>query len=319
MQRALALARGVLGQSWPNPAVGAVIAKGGKIIGEGATAKGGRPHAETVALAQAGDNSKGATLYVTLEPCAHQGQTPPCTEAIIASGIRECVIACRDPNPEVNGKGIAQLRAAGIAVTEGMEEKTARELNRGFFSVIEKNRPFIAMKIATSRDGKIAARAGERTDITDSEAREHSQHLRAEFDAILTGIGTVLADDPRLTVRIPGMEDRSPVRVVLDSHGMLPLGAKVRPAWVYRREDDVVGALTERGITRLLIEAGQGVNTSFLQSGLVDRVYWYQAPHIIGEQGMDAAQGGLSLAGWRQVGARVQLGPDHLDIYEKTT
>jgi len=323
MQRALALARTSLGQAWPNPAVGAVIVKNNEIIGEGATAKGGRPHAETVALAQAGGAARGATLYVTLEPCSHHGKTPPCTDAIIKAGITECVIACRDPNPQVNGQGIAQLQAASIKVTENICEQEARELNRGFFSVIEKHCPYIALKIATSKDGKIAAGAGIRTDITGEEARLHAQYLRAEFDAILTGIGTVLADDPLLTVRIPGMEQRSPVRVLLDSQARLPAHSKLRqtekdvPVWTYTRHDDVIADLTARGITRLLIEGGQGINTHFLQSGLVDRIYLYQSPHIIGPQGLDAVLGGLQLTSWQQTGDVIKLGKDICTIYER--
>ncbi len=313
MQRALSLARANLGQTWPNPAVGAIIVKDGKIISEGATAKGGRPHAETIALAKAGNEAKGATLYVTLEPCSHHGQTPPCVDAIIAAGISECIIACSDTNPKVDG--ISALEAAGIKVTLGVCKAEARELNRGFFSVIEKKRPYITMKIATSKDGKIAARASVRTQITGKQSFQHTQALRAEFDAILTGIGTVLADDPLLTVRTLGLEHRSPTRVVLDSHGRLPANAKIHPAWIYKRSDDVIAALTQRGITRLLIEAGQGMNTSFLASGMVDRIYHYQAPHEIGAQGLDAVAGGLDLAGWQCV-EEVILGNDKLRILE---
>lgn len=317
MERALNLARDNLGQTWPNPSVGAVIVKNGTIIAEAATAKGGRPHAETIALDQAGIEAKGARLYVSLEPCAHQGQTPPCSRAIIAAGIAECIIACRDPNPSVNGQGIAQLQAAGINITEGICENEAKEINRGFFSVIKKQRPFIALKIATSKDGKIASAPGIRTDITSEKSRLHAQTLRAEFDAILTGIGTVLADDPELTVRIPGMTHRSPQRVVLDSQNRLPANAKIHPAWVYARSDNVIKKLTERGITRLLIEGGQGINTHFLQSGLVDRIYWYQSPDIIGAGGMDAVVGGLNLADWQQMGDVISIDRDELRIFEK--
>lgn len=315
MQRALALARGHLGQTWPNPVVGAIVVKNDKVVGEGVTAAGGRPHAETIALAQAGNAAENATLYVSLEPCAHHGKTPPCVDAIIAAGIGECIIACGDPNPQVAGRGIAALQSAGIPVRVGVCADDARELNRGFFSVIEKKRPFIAMKIASSKDGKIAEHAGMRTDITGIKARRHGQALRADFDAILTGIGTVLADDPQLTVRIEGLEHRSPVRVVLDSQGRLPEDAKIRPAWVYTRSDDVVASLTERGITRLLIEAGQAVNTYFLHSGLVDHLYHYQSPHVIGDNGVDAVAGGLHLEGWKIVQKEL-LGEDQLTVLE---
>lgn len=325
MLRALELARAHLGQAWPNPAVGAVIVKDGIIIGEAATAKGGRPHAETIALGQAGTQAKGATLYVTLEPCSHHGKTPPCADAIIKAGISECVIACRDPHQAVNGTGVERLKAAGIHITEGIGKEEAQETHRGFFSIIHKKRPFIALKMATSRDGKIAAYAGQRTDITGGPARLHGQALRAEFDAILTGIGTVLADDPLLTVRIPGMEHRSPVRIVLDSHNRLPAHSHLRqtekqvPVWVYTRNHDVIAELTERGITRLLIEGGQGINTHFLQSGLVDRIYWYQAPHTLGPDALDAMAGGLCLDGWQPVGDVIKLGADHCIILEKAS
>lgn len=322
MQQALTLARHALGQAWPNPAVGAVVVKDGKVIAEGATAAGGRPHAETAALDAAGAQAKGAVLYVSLEPCAHHGKTPPCTEAIIKSGIAECVIACRDPNPLVSGKGIAQLQAAGIRITEGVCGQEAREMNRGFFSVVEKKRPFIAMKIAASGDGKIAARPGVRTDITGEQAQLHAQLLRAQFDAILTGIGTVLADDPLLTVRIPGMEHRSPVRVVLDSNGRLPRDSKLRlteeevPVWTYKSSDDVLAELTARGITRLLIEGGQGINSYFLQRGLVDRLYLYNAPEVTLPGGLDAVAGGLDLAGWQPIDDMVAIGKDEFRVLE---
>lgn len=326
MQRALALAQANLGQTWPNPSVGAVIVKDGLIVGEGATAKGGRPHAETVALDQAGERAKGATLYVTLEPCTHYGRTPPCTKAIIESGISECIISCHDPNPRVTGGGVEQLRAAGIRVIEGIGSNQAQEIHKGFFSVIEKNRPFIATKIATSKDGKIAYEPGVRTSITGENAILHGQKLRAEFDAIMTGIGTVLADDPQLNVRIPGMEHRSPVRIVLDSHNRMPATCRMRqteqksPIWVYTRNDDVMQALTGRGITRVLIEAGHGVNTHFMKNGLIDRVYWYQSPKTIGPQGLDAFEGGIQrrMAHWQKIG-RVELGEDVCEIYEKAS
>lgn len=325
MQRALEMARQNLGQTWPNPTVGAVIVKEGVVVGEGATARGGRPHAETIALAQAGERAKGATLYVTLEPCSHHGKTPPCTDAIINAGITRCVIACADPNPLVGGNGMAKLKASNIEIIEHVCEKEALEMHRGFFSVIQKKRPFIAMKIATSSDGKIAQAQGVRTQITGQESWSHTQMLRAQYDAILTGIGTVLADDPLLTVRIAGQAHRSPVRVVLDSQGRLPADSNLRntekdvPVWVYKREDNIIDSLTERGITRLLIEAGREVNTHFLKAGLVDRLYHYQAPQAIGKQGVDAVEGGLeaTLADWQCVGDVIILGQDHCTIYEK--
>jgi diaminohydroxyphosphoribosylaminopyrimidine deaminase/5-amino-6-(5-phosphoribosylamino)uracil reductase len=317
MQRALELAATALGQTWPNPAVGAVLVKNNNIIAEGATARSGRPHAETVAIAQAKENARGATLYVTLEPCSHYGQTPPCTDAIIKAGISKVVIACLDPNPQVNGKGITQLEAAGIKTTHGLCEAEARELNRGFFSVIEKKRPFIALKMAVSKDGNISASKDVKTDITGMEAQKHTHKLRASFDAILTGSGTVLTDDPQLNVRIPGMEHRSPIRIVLSSRN-LPANAKIFPAQIYSRDDDVISKLTGQGITRLLIEGGQGINTHFLQSGLVDRIYLYQAPHSL-PGGLAAVRGGLmaALAGWHKQDDVIELGSDICTVFER--
>lgn len=317
--RALELGYSALGQAWPNPAVGAVIIKDNQIVGEGATARGGRPHAETIALSQAGGNALGASMVVTLEPCSHHGKTPPCTDAIIQAGIGEVVVLCRDPNPLI--AGVSKLKEAGITVTE-IDSKEARDLNRGFISVVQKKRPFIAMKIAATRDGKIAAAPGKRTEITGSKSIRHTHELRAQFDAILTGIGTVLADDPLFTVRIPGQEHRSPVRVVLDSQGRLPANSKLRqteataPIWTYGRGDDVIAELARRGITRLLIEGGQAVNSSFLKSGMVDRIYWYEAPFSL-PGGLGAFEPGITLAGWQQVADVVKLGDDLLTVWER--
>lgn len=327
MEHALALARRNLGQTWPNPAVGAVVVKDGKIIGEGYTARGGRPHAETQALAQAGENAQGATMYVSLEPCAHHGKTPPCTDAIIKAGIKICYAACRDPNKPVNGKGIEQMKAAGIEVIEGLCETEARELNRGFLSAVEKRRPFVAMKIATSADGKIAG--GESKWITGDESRKEVHRLRSEFDAIVTGIGTVLSDDPLLTVRLPGLEYKSPVRVILDRKHRLPRDSKLAqstdasPVLVLNTPAiaDVLTQLSDKGFTRVLVEAGQGINTAFLESGMVDRIYWFKAPTTIGAQGMsvftDHSIGAPEdLKGWKSV-KEVVLDPDRLYVLEK--
>mgnify|MGYP002784982232 CR=1 FL=1 len=297
MQHALLLARTNLGQTWPNPTVGAVVVKNNSIIGTGCTARGGRPHAETEALAQAGNNAQGATLYVTLEPCSHHGKTPPCVDAIIAAGIIRCVIACRDPHSNVNGTGIAKLKEAGIEMVENICMQDAREINRGFFSVVEKKRPYIALKIATSADGKIAYPTGsEKKWITSDAARNEVYRLRSEFDAVLTGIGTVLDDDPLLTVRLPGLGHRSPVRVVLDRNHRLPASSKLMrskdtaPLWVLDSPslESAVKELTEKGITRLLVEAGQKLNTTFINSNLVDTLYWFKAPFPIGDAGLPA-------------------------------
>lgn len=329
MQRALDLARAQLGRTWPNPSVGAVIVNEGRIIAEAVTARSGRPHAEPQVLAKAGEKARGATLYLSLEPCAHYGKTPPCTDAIITAGIAHVVIACRDPAPYVSGKGIEQLKAAGIHITEGICAAQARDINRGFFSVMEKGRPYIALKIATSADGKIAyekERRGKKDIrwITGEAARYHAHILRSQYDAILTGIETVLADDPMLNVRIPGLEDRSPVRIILDRHHRLPEESKIarsrlsQQTWVLssRTMEATLKTLAEKGITRVLVEAGKTLNTAFLQSGVVDRVYWFKAPFTIGEEGLDAAEGGLSLlAGWHAI-EHSDFSPDTLDVLE---
>ena len=323
MQAALSLARRTLGQTWPNPAVGAIIVKNGQIIGQGHTARGGRPHAETQAIEQAGAATKDATMYVTLEPCSHQGKTPPCTEAIIKSGIKTVVIAYRDPNPLVNGQGIEQLKNAGIEMIENICSAEAKEINSGFFSVIEKKRPYIALKIATSLDGKIAYPNNEKKWITGDAARAHVHLLRSRYDAIATGIGTVLADDPLLTCRLPGLEDCSPVRVIFDRKNRLPKNSQLAktskdiPVWIMKGSlEESVQSLAEKGITRLLVEAGQKLSTAFLQSGLVDRIYWFRAPMVIGDGGLSAFSEALpELAKWNIISHKI-LQPDSLDILE---
>jgi len=348
MRIAMRLARRNVGQTWPNPSVGAVVVRDGRIVGEGVTAKGGRPHAETEALqAPAGQ----ASLYVTLEPCSHHGKTPPCVDAIIKAGIARVVVACRDPDPRVNGKGIALLKQAGIEVIEGVCEQEAKEINRGFFSIVSKKRPFISLKIATSLDGKITFpppfKKGEW--ITGENARAHAHLLRSRYDAIATGIGTVIADDPQLTCRLPGLEHASPVRIVFDRNLRLPLESKLVqtakdvPLWVITGKektskalekagvnifpvgtDDMLEAavmlLAEQGITRLLIEGGAKLTTAFLQSGLVDRMYWFRAPILIGNGGLAAADGAFppvitGMNRWRILEHK-NLQPDTLDILE---
>jgi len=343
MLHALRLAERGLGNVYPNPAVGAVIVKDGVVAGRGWTARGGRPHAETVALAQAGDSAKGATLYVTLEPCAHLGKTPPCTEAIIKSGIKHVVAACTDPNPLVAGKGFAQLRASGIEVTEKVCEAAALKLNEGFFSVIKRKRPFVALKLATSLDGKIAAASGESQWITSHASRSMGHHLRAQHDAILTGSGTVLHDNPQLTCRLPGREKDSPQRVVIDSHLKIPADARIFPAWLFTSEaafkkykgrecvfavekegsnlslKKILEKLAEEGITRLLVEAGSGLSSAFIEQNLVNRIYWFRAPLVIGEKGMSAIKGNdlpLSALQRYMLQEVQEIGEDILEIYE---
>jgi diaminohydroxyphosphoribosylaminopyrimidine deaminase / 5-amino-6-(5-phosphoribosylamino)uracil reductase len=320
MHHALSLSRRNLGQAWPNPAVGAVVMKDNQIIGEGYTGKGGRPHAETEALKNI--DARGATLYVTLEPCSHHGKTPPCTDAIIAARIAACVIACRDPNPLVNGQGIAKLKAAGIDVIEGVCEAEAKQSHEGFFSLIEKKRPFVALKIATSQDRKITTGDPKNQWITGEAARDYGHLLRSEYDAILTGIGTVLADDPRLTCRLPGREDRSPVRVILDRKHRLPAESQIAktsdtiPTWILDLPDipAVLAYLAERGITRVLVEAGRKLTENFLESGFVDRIYWFRAPVVIGDKGL-AIRDLAAISGYKKVESK-PLAADTLDIWE---
>lgn len=325
MNAALALARRGLGGVWPNPAVGCILVKGRRVVGRGWTQPGGRPHAEVEALRRAGSDSRGATAYISLEPCSHHGQTPPCTEALIASGIRRAVIAIGDPDPRVSGRGEARLRAEGIAVTTGVSRAAAEGLNAGFFLKVTHGRPLVTLKAATTLDGRIATRTGDSQWITGADARIVAHRLRAEHDAVLIGSGTALADDPSLTCRLPGMESRSPLRVVLDGRlRLLPTSklaqtALQTPTWVVtltgvdeaRRqaltamgvsvielEADCAGhpdpravllELARRGLTRVMIEGGGVVASSFLEVGLVDRIVWFRAPRIIGADGIPAA------------------------------
>ncbi len=314
MHHALRLASRQLGRTMPNPAVGCVIVKNGQIVGTGATASGGRPHAETLALEMAGERASEATLYVTLEPCAHHGQTPPCTTAIIEANITRIVIACADPDPRVSGKGFEQLRKAGLEVISGIGEAQALALNEGFFLRIENNRPLVSLKLATSLDGCIATASGDSQWITGESARRYGHALRGQHDAILTGIGTVLADDPLLTCRINGRTHHSPIRIVMDGNGRLPATSKLAqsagdvPLWILTRDatshplagskaniitcptdgahlsiPHALSLLADRGVTRLLVEAGAQLSTAFIDAKLVDDLYWFRAPLIIGD------------------------------------
>ena len=315
MRRALTLAAEGRFSTSPNPRVGCIIAHGGQIVGQGFHLKAGGPHAEVHALRQAGENARGATAYVTLEPCSHYGRTPPCAEALIQAGVSRVVAAIADPNPQVAGKGLAMLSAAGIRTESGLLETEARELNRGFLSRIERGRPFVRLKCAASLDGKTALSDGLSQWITGEAARHDVQILRAESCAVLTGIGTVLADDPQLNVRaFPTL--RHPLRIVLDSRLRLPPTAKlladpespvllltaVPPekypaalAAVPHLDILTVPAadgrislpaalplLAERGIGELLVEAGATLCGAFLQSGLADEIVLYQAGKILG-------------------------------------
>ncbi len=326
MLTALALARRGVGNVWPNPAVGCVIVNEYRIVGRGWTQPGGRPHAETEALARAGDAARGATAFVTLEPCNHHGKTPPCTEAVIHSGIRRGVIAAADPHPLVAGQGVARLQAEGLSVTIGVCAEEALEINAGFFLTVAEGRPLVTLKAAVSLDGRIATRTGHSQWMTGPAARRASHLLRASHDAILIGSGTALADDPSLSCRLPGMQSRSPVRIVVDGRlrlatRRLNLVATAReiPTWIVTTSDAdrelrsmltgmgatvigvekdgsghpqaraIVAALAERGVTRVLVEGGTAVAGSFLAAGLIDRMAVFRAPKMIGADGLAMA------------------------------
>ena len=324
MAVALRLAERGLGQVWPNPAVGCVVVKSGRIIGRGWTQPGGRPHAEFEALKRAGDDALGATAYISLEPCAHYGQTPPCTMGLLHGGIRRAVIAASDPDPRVDGRGIDQLRQAGVEVTLGVAQDEAERLNAGFFLRVRAGRPLVTLKLATSLDGRIATRTGASRWITGEEARQRAHHLRATHDAVLIGSGTALADDPALSCRLPGLEDRSPVRIVLDGRLRLPPSSRLArtarevPTWVVARAGVdakrraalersgvevltvamspgeridlglALAALATRGLTRVLVEGGSELAAALLRARLVDRLVWFQAPLLIGGDGLAA-------------------------------
>jgi len=331
MRGALALARRGLGSVWPNPAVGCVISNQGQVVGRGWTQPGGRPHGETEALRRAGEAARGAVSYVSLEPCCHWGKTPPCVDALVTAGVRRAVVALEDPDPRVAGEGLRRLRAAGLDVEVGLCAEEAAEVNAGFLSRLRLGRPLVTLKFATSLDGRIATASGESQWISGPPARERAHALRASHDAIMVGTGTVVADDPQLTCRLPGLDHRSPVRVVIDRHLRIPPTARLIadarriPTWVLTlrsadparragflakgvtlievdadREGQVdlavaLKALGERGITRLLVEGGAGLAAAFFRARLVDRLVWVHAPLALGGDGIPAIAG-LDLA-----------------------
>jgi diaminohydroxyphosphoribosylaminopyrimidine deaminase/5-amino-6-(5-phosphoribosylamino)uracil reductase len=357
MQLALNLGRRGLGRTWPNPAVGAVVVKNGVIVGRGWTQPGGRPHAEPEALRRAGEAARGATLYVTLEPCSHFGRSPPCADAVVAAGISRVVTAIEDPNPLVAGQGHAKLRAAGIAVDVGLCAAEAAHAHAGHFRRVRDHRPHVILKLAVSSDGKIAAAGHKPVAITGETARTRVHLLRAQCDAILVGIGTVQADDPLLTCRLPGMEKRSPVRVVLDTalrisgNSQLVRSARTMPLWITASETAeaaaaarlgaagaqlvrlppravpgldlvaVLHALSERNITRLLVEGGSRIASAFIAADLVDEIWLLRGPNSIGEGGI-AALDALPLDAITQspayrVRASDTFDQDTLTIYER--
>jgi len=354
MRLALDLGRRGLGQTWPNPAVGAVIVKDGVIVGRGWTQKGGRPHAETEALKRAKRDARGATLYVTLEPCSHTGETPPCVDAIVRAGIARVVSALEDPNPQVAGQGHARLREKGIQVEVGLCAEQARRTHAGHIARVTQDRPHVLLKLAISADGKAGFAGRKPAPITGEVARERTFLLRAHSDAILVGIGTVLADNPQLNCRLPGMEERSPIRVVLDTQLAAPLSfgviATVReqPTWVFCspkassvaeeilqdkgvqvfRVDEqngnldlrqVLKRLSEEGITRLMVEGGPRVAASFVSADLVDEAVLLYGQMTIGREGIDPLEGLPfdALTERMKLIETDQLGSDKLEHYER--
>lgn len=325
MRRALALAARARGRTAPNPMVGAVVVADGQVVGEGWHPQAGEPHAEVFALRAAGEAAKGATLYVTLEPCCHFGRTPPCTEAVLSAGIQRVVAAMADPFPKVAGGGLAQLRAAGLAVECGLLEEAARELNRAYLRAVQFGLPWVTLKMAMTLDGKIATRTGDSRWITGERARAYVHQLRNRNDAVMVGIGTACADDPQLTARVRG--GRNPVRVVVDPRFELGLEsylvrtARETPTLVAVGEGADIGPLLElgvlveqlplrdrrldlkeflrrlvgRGIHSVLCEGGAGLGASLLEADLVDEVAWFIAPKLVGGVSAPGSLGGLGV------------------------
>lgn len=313
MDLALHNAKTMKGQTDPNPLVGSVIVNDNRIVGIGTHLKAGEPHAEVHALRMAGDSSRGATIYVTLEPCSHFGRTGPCAQAIIDAGIKKAVVATLDPNPIVSGNGVRMLEEAGIEVIVGVRERESQEMNEVFNKFIVEKTPFVTLKAASTLDGKIATHSLDSKWITSEEARLDVHLLRSQHMAILVGVGTVVEDDPELTARIPN--GRNPLRVVLDSTLRIPLDSKlvtdgITDTWIFTSQQydadkrkalealgisiyetssdtqvdvlDVVRILGEKGISSLFIEGGGTINAAFLESGLIDKVVFYFAPKLVG-------------------------------------
>ena len=312
MKLALDLARSATGQTSPNPLVGAVCVKDGQIIGTGTHLKAGTPHAEVHALKMAGPESFGADLYVTLEPCAHIGKTPPCTELIISNGIRRVFIASMDPFPSVNGRGVELLKAAGLEVTIGILQEEAEQLNRAFFHFVKHGKPYVTLKAAATLDGRLSTQIGDSKWITSEASRTDVHHLRHTHDAILVGVQTVLHDNPFLTTRLPH-GGKNPIRIILDRHLRTPTtanvvtdcavetmiftsdSAEIAPAFsefplvkIEKISDDVdfleevLARLARKGIITLFVEGGSRVHSSFIKSKLADELYLYMAPKLVG-------------------------------------
>jgi len=358
MALALALGRRGLGNTWPNPAVGAVIVKDGVILARGWTQEGGRPHAEVEALRRAKKTAQnglvGATMYVTLEPCSHKGKSPPCVDAIIKAGIARVVSALDDPNPEVAGQGHERLRAKGVAVNIGVGAEEARGAHAGHILRFTQGRPHVLLKLAISADGKVGLAGRKPAAITGEAARQRVFQMRAQNDAIMVGVGTVLSDNPRLTCRLPGIEARSPVRVVLDAQLRVPLATSVvatvreTPTWVFAsrkasrmaeeilqhkgckvfRVDDedgrldldaVLKTLGGEGITRLIVEGGPRLAASLVAADLVDEAVLIYSEKLIGDDGIAPLEGmALDVLTSRlHVRNSEQIGADSLEIFER--
>jgi diaminohydroxyphosphoribosylaminopyrimidine deaminase / 5-amino-6-(5-phosphoribosylamino)uracil reductase len=357
MAEAIALGREHLGLTSTNPSVGCVIVRDGVVIGRAVTAVGGRPHAETQALSMAGEAVRGATAYVTLEPCSHFGKTPPCADALVAAGVARVVVSVVDPDIRVAGNGLARLREAGIDVTTGLLEKEGRRALAGYLMRQTNGRPYVTLKLAISADGMIGRTGEGQIAITGRDARDRVQHLRAESDAILVGIGTVLSDDPELTCRLPGLEDRSPIRVILDDELRLPIESRLvrsardvpvidvaaepptfddnpdRAFMARRAALDALGvevlqrnsrepgnllsALASRGISLLLVEGGARTARNFLDAGLVDRILLFQGPVTIGERGIESPVTRTDIPAGFTHLGTSAFGDDRCDEYER--
>lgn len=356
MRLALALGHRHLGLTWPNPSVGAVVAdaRGGepRILGQGITQPGGRPHAERIALAMAGAAARGATLYVSLEPCSHHGKTPPCAEAVVAAGVSRVVAALEDPDPRVGGRGFAHLRQAGVVTVAGVLAGEAWRAHRGHILRVTQGRPAVTLKLARTADGYAARTAGPRLMITSEAANARVHLMRSHADAILVGIDTLLADDPLLTVRLPGLEHRSPVRVIFDSRLRTPRTARavataaLHPTWIVAGAEappdaerrlleqgvevlrvtsgeggiDLAGALrllAERGITRVFCEGGPRLAEALARADLVDELVVVTGRGALDEPGLPALGSRLSARkGFRSIGSET-TGPDRFEFFER--
>jgi diaminohydroxyphosphoribosylaminopyrimidine deaminase/5-amino-6-(5-phosphoribosylamino)uracil reductase len=346
MTLAARLGHRALGTTADNPPVGCVIVKDSAMVGLGWTRAGGRPHAETEALKMAGDKARGSTAYVTLEPCAHHGRTPPCAEALVQAGVARVVTAFEDEDPRVSGGGFAILRRAGIVVETGIGVAEAYPALAGFLTRIAKKRPYVILKLALSADSKIAEAPGRRTAITGPEVKARTHLMRAQADAILVGLGTVLADDPDLTCRLPGLEARSPIRVVVDSKLAIPRASQlVRtvsqvPVWLLSLESgavapgvevltcrpdpqgrvdltDALAKLAEHGVNRVLAEGGARLARGLVEKGLMDELLLFRSRKVLGPQGVDSFAGlplDQVMADFRLEGEE-RLGDDVLSVY----